>query len=167
MRVRPKVSAGLVGVVLALTLLIPATPAIAKTTVLQATLTGPAEVPGPGDADATGFARIRINVKKQSVCFLIVVKDVALPATAAHIHAGAAGVAGDVVVTLGAPTEVGTSGFGLATGCVRDQDRALLKAIRTSPGDYYVNVHNGDFPGGALRGQLEPGGSSGGGGGPY
>lgn len=167
MRRRTSFIARSIGAVLALTLLIPATPASAKSTVLQATLTGLAEVPGPGDADATGIAKVRINVKKQSVCFLIVVKDVALPATAAHIHAGAAGVAGDVVVTLGAPTEVGTSGFGLVTGCARDQDRALLKAIRNSPGDYYVNVHNADFPGGALRGQLEPGSSSGGGGGPY
>lgn len=157
MRTRTRMVARAVGVVLALTLLIPAAPAQAKATVLQATLTGPAEVPGPGDEDATGIARVRINVKQRSACFLLVVTDVVLPATAAHIHAGAAGVAGDIVVTLAAPTELGSSGFGLATGCARDQDRALLRAIRTSPGDYYVNVHNADFPGGALRGQLEHG----------
>jgi hypothetical protein len=169
MRARTKVLAPVAGAIVALTLLVPVGSASAAPIVLEATLTGPAEVPGPGDADATGVARIRINVRTQTACFLLVVKDMALPATAAHIHAGAAGVAGDIVVTLGAPDEVGSSGFGLATGCARDQARATLRAIRDDPGAYYVNVHNAEFPAGAVRGQLDGSApaSGGGGGGPY
>lgn len=155
MRGRLKGPARLVAVFAVLLMVTPATPAHAATTVLHASLSGPAEVPGPGDDDATGIARIRINVAKRTACFLLVVTDVELPATAAHIHAGTADVAGDIVVTLGAPQEVGSSGFGLATGCARDQARSLLRDIRSDPGDYYVNVHNDAFPGGALRGQLE------------
>jgi hypothetical protein len=30
----------------------------------------------------------------------------------------------------------------------------LIKAIRQNPEAYYVNVHNSDFPTGAVRGQL-------------
>ncbi len=145
----------LVGPVAALMLLVPAAPASAAPVVLHAALSGPAEVPGPGDADATGAAEIKINVEKRSVCFVLIVKDLALPATAAHIHAGTADVAGDIVVTLAPPAEIGGSGFGLAKGCVRDQPRPILRQIRNTPGDFYVNVHNDEFPAGGVRGQLE------------
>jgi hypothetical protein len=32
--------------------------------------------------------------------------------------------------------------------------RQLIKELRKSPDQFYVNVHNADFPPGALRGQL-------------
>ena len=31
---------------------------------------------------------------------------------------------------------------------------AVAQALLSSPADYYVNVHNADYPGGAVRGQL-------------
>ena len=66
---------------------------------------------------------------------------------AAHIHIGAAGVAGPVVVGLTAPTS------GMSTG-VAMVDKELIKAIRKNPSAYYVNVHNPAYPAGAVRGQL-------------
>ena len=38
-------------------------------------------------------------------------------------------------------------------GCV-EVDRDLAEAIAADPRGYYVNVHNAEFPGGAIRGQL-------------
>jgi aldose sugar dehydrogenase len=116
---------------------------------LKATLTGAAEVPGPGDADASGQSNVFLNQEARQVCFSIIVSDIALPATAAHIHVGKAGVAGAVVVPLAPPDESGVS-----TGCVSDVDPALIQAIIAKPANYYVNVHTTDFPSGALRGQL-------------
>jgi aldose sugar dehydrogenase len=116
---------------------------------LKATLTGAAEVPGPGDADGLGESNVFLNPESQHICFSIVVSDITLPASAAHIHVGTADVAGAVVVPLTPPDETGVS-----TGCVSDVDPALIQAIIARPARYYVNVHTSDFPQGALRGQL-------------
>jgi hypothetical protein len=79
-------------------------------------------------------------------CFQLSVIGIA-PATAAHIHEGPEGVAGAVVVTLEPPTD------GFSSGCV-SVDPDEIKEIRQAREEYYINVHNADFPSGALRGQL-------------
>lgn len=138
-----------------LALLMPVTPASAAPTTLEAALAGGnAEVPDPGDPDGFGAAEIKINVRQEKACFTLVALDITLPAAAAHIHRGAEGVAGDIVVFLEPPVEVGNSGVGLATGCARNEPRPLLREIKNNPAQFYVNVHTTDFPGGAIRGQL-------------
>jgi hypothetical protein len=114
---------------------------------LTATLTGAAEVPGPGDPDGTGEAVITLNQGRGLVCFQLTVANIA-PATASHIHRGSAGVAGPVVVGLTPPPSSGSS-----SNCVF-ADPDLIKEIRQNPENYYVNVHNAQFPAGAVRGQL-------------
>ncbi len=112
---------------------------------LTADLTGAAEVPGPGDPDGSGHASLALNSGQGQICFEIAVADISAP-TAAHIHVGTADVSGGVVVNF----NVAVNGL---SGCV-DADADLIKAIRQNPDQYYVNVHNADFPPGALRGQL-------------
>jgi len=121
----------------------------AETVHLKATLRGSSEVPGPGDADGMGKSSVFLNQDATQVCFSIVVSDITLPATAAHIHTGRAGIAGGIVVPLEAPDDTGVS-----SGCVSDVDPALIKAIIAKPANYYVNVHTTEFPAGAIRGQL-------------
>lgn len=111
-----------------------------------ATLDGASEVPGPGDADGMGTATVRVNPGREQLCYSITVSGIA-PARAAHIHEAAAGSAGPVVIGLNAPTG------GTSQGCVT-VSREFAKEFIKNPGDYYVNVHNADFPGGAVRGQL-------------
>ncbi|HVF26458.1 MAG TPA: PQQ-dependent sugar dehydrogenase [Anaerolineales bacterium] len=118
------------------------------TTSLSTELSGAAEVPGPGDPDGSGMANITLNPEQREVCFELTVSTIA-PAAAAHIHEGAVGVAGPVVVPLDpAPTN------GSSSACIGDVDRALIRNIIQHPEQYYVNVHNADFPAGAVRGQL-------------
>lgn len=45
-----------------------------------------AGVPGPGDPDGSGAANVTLNLGQEEVCFHIVVADITLPATGAHIH---------------------------------------------------------------------------------
>jgi hypothetical protein len=113
---------------------------------LSTTLTGAAEVPGPGDPDGSGTANLRVNPGQGCISYDLAVEGIA-PATAAHIHVGDADVAGPVVVPLVPPTD------GSSSGTV-PVDRALAKDIVQNPDNYYVNVHNAVFPAGALRGQL-------------
>jgi hypothetical protein len=144
------------GSIVGLAIMIPATPATAGGTTLQSALTGGAtEVPDPGDPDGFGAAQVDIKVQLGRLCFDIVVFDVDLPTAAAHVHRGAAGVAGPIRVTLEAPVEVAGTGIGLASGCVRGIPRQVLRNIRNDPAGFYVNVHNAAFPGGAVRGQLQ------------
>jgi hypothetical protein len=117
---------------------------------ISATMTGAAEVPGPGDTDGTGTATIRLNQGKKQVCFDLTVSNIAT-ATATHIHRGATTVAGPVVVTLTAPAT------GTSSGCVDNVSVELIKEIRQTPEKFYVNVHNAAFQNGAIRGQLEKG----------
>jgi hypothetical protein len=64
---------------------------------LSTVLTGAAEVPGPGDPDGRGTARLTLNQGQEEICYDLTVSGIA-PATAAHIHVGTADVAGPVVV---------------------------------------------------------------------
>lgn len=114
---------------------------------LAATLTGATEVPGPADPDGSGSARITFADGAENVCFDIAVRDIA-PATMAHIHGGPAGEeGGPPLVMLAAPSS------GTARGCIAAPP-ATVAAIRANPEAYFVNIHNAEFPGGAIRGQL-------------
>ena len=75
------------------------------------------------------------------------------PATLAHIHRGAAGVAGPIEIDLTAPSA------GSSSGCLAIV-LTLADEIVADPAGFYFNVHNGEFPAGAVRGQLGLGPSS-------
>jgi hypothetical protein len=115
---------------------------------LFASLTGGNEAPTKGDRDGRGAATL-LFPSPTRVCFALLASNLKKP-IAAHIHRGARGVAGQVVVPL-TPPGSGTAGF--SSGCV-NASAALVSEIASKPGSFYVNVHTSDFPGGAIRGQL-------------
>lgn len=128
--------------------LMSASSALAAKTTLTATLKGGASETPAGDPDGSGTATITIDTVSRQVCWTINVTNIA-PATASHIHTGAAGASGGVVVPLD------VDGFtGSTTGCAAAPAAADLAAILANPAGFYVNVHTADFPGGAVRGQL-------------
>ena len=118
---------------------------------LTSVLRGSNEMPVAGGA--TGTASIRLNQGQSRVCFTLTVSGLGGSSVAgAHIHKGAAGVAGDVVIAL---TNLGPLDQGApAKGCVEGVSPDLIKDIRKNPAGFYVNVHTGQYPAGAARGQL-------------
>jgi hypothetical protein len=106
--------------------------------------------PGGGDANGNGFGMVDLFPRRRQVCFNLSWSDIAEPVADAHIHKGVAGVSGDVKVPLWGPDQSG----GNAAGCVPNVRRSLIENLRDHPRRFYVNLHNGDFPDGAIRGQL-------------
>ncbi|HYN33660.1 MAG TPA: CHRD domain-containing protein [Ilumatobacteraceae bacterium] len=102
----------------------------------------------PGDDGATGSAALTLNQGQDEICFDFELVGLTTPAGRAHIHRGAAGANGGVVVEFYETAEPA-----LTEGCVA-VDGALVKEIRKNPAGFYVNVHNSTAPAGAVRGQL-------------
>lgn len=115
-------------------------------TILTATLTGAAERPGPGDPDGSGMITITINPGQKRICYELTVEAIGAPA-AAHIHVAPPTEAGPVFVGFPAPP------LGASSGCVTVTSRQAAQLV-AKPADYYFNVHNAEFPPGAIRGQL-------------
>lgn len=123
-----------------------AVPAALAAKTQTVSMNGRSEIPR-GDPDGRGTARITLDRARGRVCFSIRLTKVGTVA-AGHIHKGARGKAGPVVVTLfGKPTKQ-------PKGCARGVSKSLIRDIERNPARYYVNVHNKRYPGGAVRGQL-------------
>jgi hypothetical protein len=99
---------------------------------------------GKGAPDGAGTFAGRLTAATGRLCYVLTSSGIGTP-TMAHIHSGAAGANGPVFVPF--PD--------LTTGrhCITI-DAAKAAAIAARPDDYYVNIHNADFPGGAVRGQI-------------
>lgn len=121
-----------------------AAPAGAATTSLTASLSGSNEA-GGGDANATGSASVTVDTASGEVC-ATVTSDIT-GAVAMHIHTGAKGVDGPVLVTLDAKK--------INSGATCDSvSAAVAGQIAADPAGYYVNIHTPALPKGAIRGQL-------------
>ena len=112
---------------------------------LSATLAGTSQVPA-GDPDAKGIFSATLNMAHTQLCYELHVSGLSAP-TAAHIHIGTVGQNGGPIVMLAAPAR------GMSKACVAVA-ADLGQKLMAMPDGYYVNVHNAEFPGGGLRGQL-------------
>jgi hypothetical protein len=95
-----------------------------------------------GDADGFGVAKIVIDTSDFTIDWEFLVVGIAMPLTGAHIHNAPAGIEGGVVVDFSAQL----SGTGLSD--------VNLEDVVGNPSNFYVNLHNADFPAGAIRGQF-------------
>ncbi len=125
----------------------------AQAAVFVATLEGTQEVP-PNASPGTGSATLLVNDATLAFTLTGSYSGLTAPATAAHIHAPAPpGVNAGVIVPL--THTGGTAGTLSGAGTLTAVQFGWIQ-----DGLAYVNVHNSQFPGGEIRGQLvvpEPG----------
>ena len=154
MRTRSRVSLAVAVTLGLLATLALAGSVLAAETTLTATLAGVTEGDNPGDEDGSGTASIVIDPAAGTACWTLTAENI-MPVTQSHIHVGAEGESGDVVVPLD------VDGFeGSSEGCNEPmEDAAILQEIVDNPAGFYVNLHTDDFPAGAIRGQLTASGT--------
>ena len=110
-----------------------------------------------GDPDGSGVAVVRLNSDQDLVCYSIVVRNIGAPTEpgpgvgSAHIHGPlpATGIAIDLDTVF---METGTSTY-VARDCL-SADSDAIDGVIANPELFYVNVHNVQFPGGAVQGSL-------------
>jgi hypothetical protein len=117
---------------------------------LRATMDGAQETPpnaSPGTGTAT-FTRTAPNQLSYTYNYQALVSGV----NGCHIHEAPPGTPGPIVIPL-------TINAGTTSGTVSDTataDPALLDRICANPAGFYINLHTDTFPGGEIRGQLQP-----------
>jgi hypothetical protein len=140
--------------------------------VFTATLSAANEVPPitNADANARGTATITFNVSRDpatggvngggTVNFSAQVSGFpgGTPINLAHIHTGASGIPGGVLINtnLSAASPIVLDGNGAGTLAINNIQISQGDAtnIVANPAGFYFNMHSGLNPGGAVRGQL-------------
>ena len=118
-------------------------------TEFRATLLQSNEVPPVAFTGAFGSAQLLFNQQNNQLSYHISVSGIP-NATMAHIHKGAIGVNGPIIITLlqsGQTLGPGADLTGVAT-------LTPAQVADLFSGNYYVNVHTAAHPGGEIRGQL-------------
>ena len=137
--------------------------------IFGATMSAAQEVPAftNAESNATGTATITFNVTRDAsnriqsgtvdMEFTLAAFPAGSTAILAHIHTGAAGVPGGVLINSGlsaASPVAMPNGTGTFTARGITADAATLQSIVDNPAGFYYNVHTTVNPGGAVRGQL-------------
>ncbi|MGW0803931.1 CHRD domain-containing protein [Nonomuraea sp. NPDC002799] len=154
MNMRPLIVTGLAAAVaLVATSLSPLSAQASTPIYLAASLKGANEVPAQGtkvgDPDGSALAVFRIHGHR--VDYAVRWQRLAAP-SGFHIHRGRAGQNGDVRVPfLG---QALPASLHAVKGTVVVKDLNLLGRIINNPGNWYANLHNAEFGGGAVRAQL-------------
>ena len=121
-------------------------------------LTSSQEVPAPKPTAAAGTAQVILYASQ--IEFQLSATNIT-GITMAHIHSGAAGVAGPIIVTLFAPgSPTGSVNGSFASGTLNASNlpaTTSLDALKTllASGNAYVNVHTTANQSGEIRGQVQ------------
>ena len=124
--------------------------ASASAQTLGAVMTGDQEVPAratPGFGNAT----VTFDATRQNITVTISVANLGSPINNFHIHEAPIGTSGPVVVDLIGLGGTFSNGFLTGTFPI---NASVAQRMLQNPGNFYVNVHTVQFPGGAVRGNL-------------
>jgi hypothetical protein len=142
--------------------LVYASDASAQVVNLRATLSGGEEAPNLVLTGAVGSADVSVDLASRDISVTLRVFNLATGTVAGHIHVGAKGVAGPVVLDFPIVTgqtgdfnqtfRLGLSGFHPRPEIGINTLDDVIQAI--TGGNAYANVHTSQNPGGEIRGQL-------------
>jgi hypothetical protein len=104
----------------------------------------------PGDPNGSGSVTLTTKPNISQVCFTINMSGINLQAVAGHVHKAPRGQT-NVVPAVDMFENVNASST--ISQC-RFADPQTIRELRTNPRAYYVQVHNLEYPEGAIRGQL-------------
>ncbi len=132
-----------------------------------ARLTGASAETPPGEPLGIGGAAVTFDITNPlsntdgaTVCWDLSYSGLTGTVTASHIHRGAAGTNGNIVLPFGNITATGATGCAPVGAAVLPETVGggiLATQIEANPAGFYVNVHTTTFPAGAIRGQLAAG----------
>lgn len=138
-------------------------PALSATPVFKLHLKPSQEVPPIKGLRADGVGSVTFDLERSSTGAItsgevIFYVNYSFPSSVTinglHIHHGAKGANGPVVVSSGVTSIADADGSGNVTAVVTGTAPATLQAILDNPRGYYVNLHTTVNPSGALRQQL-------------
>jgi hypothetical protein len=130
-----------------------------NTTVFTVNLLPSLEVPPVANAESSGRGTAVITVHSDTNTIDFNVSLTGFPngtvIRAAHIHPGAAGTAGTVLVGTGLTDPITlANGSGTFTFNAVPTTAQNVSSILAAPQNFYFNVHSATNPGGVARGQL-------------
>ena len=114
-----------------------------------------------GDPNGKGIGYVfGIDGDDATLCYSMIVNKIQLvpvgEGMAAHIHEGRRDTNGPVVAVLAGPED------GNAADCLTEGEAGkfptgeagIVQRILNNPSDFYINIHNPEFPAGAIRSNL-------------
>ncbi|MGH2399543.1 MAG: CHRD domain-containing protein, partial [bacterium] len=126
--------------------------------VFSAVLSPANEVPPIGNAESTGVGAVQVtfNTTAGTATFYFQLSGFpgSITVVGAHIHPGAAGVNGPVIINTGLTNLAVPNGTVEFTSATVTVTPALVQSIVDNPAAFYFNVHSPLNPGGFARGQL-------------
>ncbi|WP_417531220.1 CHRD domain-containing protein [Marinobacter lipolyticus] len=129
--------------------------------VLTTQLSAKEMVGSKGDPNGKGHGHVfGVDGDPTTLCYILQVEGIqTVPVgegMAAHIHEAGKGMNGAPIAMLAGPED------GDAADCLTEGEKGkfptgesgIVKRILENPSDFYINVHNPEYPDGAVRGQL-------------
>ena len=130
----------------------------APPTVFNVTLRAENEPNGASTSDSKGHAQVMVLADGTIEFSFTVNNKSGETYTRAHIHKAPAGSNGPIhwdFLEAGNPVASISDQPSQLRGVARARAAAVLSDLLAHPDQYYVNVHSTEFPGGAMRAQLQ------------
>ena len=116
--------------------------------------------PNQGDPDGTAIGTLTLDNGDGTgntgfATFSLLLNNIDLTTLSGHhIHMGPITSTGGIVINFGDPDTI-LSG-NMLSGTIMNLPAATITSVFGNPTAFYYNLHNGAFPGGAVRDQLVP-----------